>query len=67
MRRALFALLVQGGFARWEGILLAVLMVATLSLLIQGSHDEGHDHDHTEDRDRQVSFAARKWSRRQRW
>lgn len=45
----LFALLVQGGFARWEGILLTVVMVATLSLLIQGSHDEGHDHDHTDD------------------
>ena len=45
----LFALFVQNGFARWEGIVLAVVMVGVLSLIIQGSHDDDHDHDHADD------------------
>ncbi len=37
----LFALLVQGGFRRWEGIVLAVALVATLYWLLSNAHD--HD------------------------
>lgn len=45
----LFALLVQGGFARWEGVLLAVVLAGVLTLLLQGSHDDSaHDHDDDE-------------------
>lgn len=36
-----FALLVQGGFRRWEGITLLVLMAATVAWLIARAHD--HD------------------------
>lgn len=37
----LFALLVQGGFQRWEGIVLAVALAATLFWLLTNAHD--HD------------------------
>ncbi len=37
----LFAFLVQGGFQRWEGILLAVALAATLFWLLSNAHD--HD------------------------
>ena len=35
----LFALLVQDGFRRWEGIVLAVALVATLGWLLRGAQD----------------------------
>lgn len=37
----LFAVLVQDGFQRWEGVVLAVALVATLAVLLRGAHD--HD------------------------
>lgn len=37
----LFAVLVQGGFRRWEGVVLAISLVATLLWLLRNAHD--HD------------------------
>lgn len=37
----LFAVLVQGGFRRWEGVVLLVALVATLAWLLRNAHD--HD------------------------
>ena len=45
----LFAVLVQGGFARWEGIVLAVALAGALTMIVKGSHDDDHDHDHEDD------------------
>lgn len=35
----LFAVLVQGGFERWEGIVLLVVLIATLGLLLRGGNE----------------------------
>ena len=40
---ALFAILVQGGFRRWEGVVLLVALVATLTWLLSHAHD--HDEE----------------------
>lgn len=45
----LFAVLVQGGFQRWEGIVLLVAMVAALGWLLVGGLADGDDHDETAD------------------
>jgi cation:H+ antiporter len=45
----LFAVLVQGGFARWEGIVLALALVGALAMIVKGSHDEETEHDHEDD------------------
>lgn len=45
----LFAIFVQNGFERWEGIVLLVAMFAVLATLIQGSRDDELEFDHTDD------------------
>lgn len=45
----LFAILVQGGFERWEGVLFVVALVGALSIIIKGSHDDDLDYDHDDD------------------
>lgn len=45
----LFAILVQGGFARWEGVVFVVALVGALSIIIKGSHDDDVDYDHDDD------------------
>lgn len=41
----LFALLVQGGFRRWEGAVLLVCLLATMGFLISNARDGEHDHE----------------------
>lgn len=55
----LFAFLVQGGFRRWEGIVLLVCLVGTLALIVSHAHDDEHDHDHEEDEASAGSSAIR--------
>lgn len=55
----LFALLVQGGFQRWEGILLAVALVATLSWLLTHAQDGDGSPDDDDDDDSPLTSALR--------
>jgi len=53
----LFAILVQGGFERWEGIVLAVSLFAALAWLLVGGLADGDDDDDDDDDEEETSGA----------